>query len=200
MHANMHRRQVLTAAAAVVATMAGVPGTATAVEVGGATLPDTTTVGGQALVLNGAGVRTRVFFKVYAMGLYLPQKVGSTAEVLASPGARRVTLHLLRKLTGDDFAKAFTEGLNNNTSEAERQRLQPQIQAFVGSFSRQGDLKEGEVIHMDWVPGTGLVATRGGQPVGSPIDEPAFYNAVLRIWLGDKPADEALKPLLLGKS
>ena len=196
----MHRRQALTAAAAVVATHLVPSGAALAVEVGGATLPDTATVGGQALVLNGAGVRTRVFFKVYAMGLYLPKKVGSTAEVLASPGARRVTLHLLRKLTGEDFAKAFTEGLNNNTGEAERQRLQSQIEAFVGTFSRQGDLKEGEVIHMDWVPGTGLVATRSGQPVGTPIDEPAFYNAVLRIWLGDKPADDALKPLLLGKS
>lgn len=196
----MRRRPVLAATAAAVLTMLSLAGEAAAVEVGGATLPDTATVGGQALVLNGAGVRTRVFFKVYAMALYLPKKVGSTAEVLASPGARRVTLHLLRKLTGEDFAKAFTEGLNNNTSDQERQRLQAQIEAFVGTFSRQGDLKEGEVIHMDWVPGTGLVATRGGQPVGSPLDELAFYNAVLRIWLGDKPADDALKPLLLGKS
>ncbi len=172
---------------------------ARAVEVGGAKLPDTATVAGQALVLNGAGVRTRVFFKVYAMGLYLPKKVASTEEVLASPGARRVTLHLLRKLTGDDFAKAFTEGLNANTSDAERQQLQAQIQAFVGTFARQGELKEGDLIHMDWVPGTGLVAALNGQPVGAPIAEPAFYNAVLRIWIGDKPADADLKPRLLGK-
>jgi hypothetical protein len=52
---------------------------------------------------------------------------------------------------------------------------------------------------MDWVPGTGLVAELNGKAIGSPIAEPAFYNAVLRIWLGDKPADEALKPLLLSK-
>lgn len=168
------------------------------VEVGGATLPDTATVGGQALVINGAGVRTRVFFKVYAMALYLPKKVTTTADVLASPGARRVTLHLLRKLDGEDFAKAFNEGLTNNTSDAERQQLQAHTQAFVGSFARQGALKEADLIHLDWVPGTGLVAELNGKPVGTPIAEPAFYNAVLRIWLGDKPADEALKPLLLG--
>ncbi len=177
----------------------GLAGPAAAVEVAGARLPDTVSVAGQTLVLNGAGVRTRVFFKVYAMGLYLPTKVGSTAEVLASPGARRVTLHLLRKLTGEDFAKAFTEGLNANTGDAERQQLQAQIQSFVGTFARQGDLKEGDLIHMDWVPGTGLVAALNGQPVGAPIAEPAFYNAVLRIWLGDKPADADLKPRLLGK-
>lgn len=192
----MHRRQVNFVLAAAAAALA-MP--AVAVEVGGARLPDTASVAGQALVLNGAGVRTRVFFKVYAMGLYLPAKVGSTEAVLASPGARRVTLHLLRKLTGEDFAKAFNEGLNANTSDAERQQLQAQIQAFVGTFARQGDLKEGDLIHMDWVPGTGLVAALNGQPVGSPIPEPAFYNAVLRIWLGDKPADAELKPRLLGK-
>lgn len=168
------------------------------VEVGGAKLPDTATVGGQALVINGAGVRTRVFFKVYAMALYLPKKATTTDEVLASAGARRVTLHLLRKLDGEDFAKAFNEGLVNNTSDAERQQLQAQTQAFVGSFARQGALKEGDLIHLDWLPGTGLVAELNGKAVGTPIAEPAFYNAVLRIWLGDKPADDALKPLLLG--
>jgi hypothetical protein len=192
------RRQAgLGVVALVAAGMAAWP--AWAVEVGGAKLADAATVAGQPLVLNGAGVRTRVFFKVYAMGLYLPRKAGSTDEVLKMDGARRVTLHLLRKLSGDDFAKAFTEGLNNNTADAERQKLAEQIRGFVGTFSRQGDLKEGDLIHMDWVPGTGLVAELNGKAIGSPIAEPAFYNAVLRIWLGDKPADEALKPLLLSK-
>lgn len=194
----MNRRQLgLTALALAAAGPAAWP--VHAVEVGGATLADGATVAGQALVLNGAGVRTRVFFKVYAMGLYLPRKAGSTDEVLKMDGARRVSLHLLRKLSGEDFAKAFTEGLNNNTAEAERQKLADQIRTFVGTFSRQGDLKEGDVIHMDWVPGTGLVAELNGKAIGSPIAEPAFYNAVLRIWLGDKPADDALKPQLLGK-
>jgi hypothetical protein len=194
----MNRRQAGLSVAALCGA-AGVAWPALAVEVGGAKLADTATVAGQALVLNGAGVRTRVFFKVYAMGLYLPRKAASTDEVLKMDGARRVTLHLLRKLSGEDFAKAFTEGLNNNTAEAERQRLAEQIRTFVGTFSRQGDLKEGDLIHMDWVPGTGLVAELNGKAIGSPIAEPAFYNAVLRIWLGDKPADDALKPLLLGQ-
>jgi hypothetical protein len=194
----MKRRTLGLATFALAALSLGAALPAGAVEVGGATLPDTASVAGQALLLNGAGVRTRLFFKVYAMGLYLTRKASSTDEVLKSEGARRVTLHLLRKLSGEDFAKAFTEGLNNNTSEAERQRLADPIRNFVGSFASQGDLKEGDLIHMDWVPGTGLVATVNGKPVGEPIADPSFYNAVLRIWLGDKPADSDLKPLLLG--
>ncbi|MFO1328451.1 MAG: chalcone isomerase family protein [Rubrivivax sp.] len=30
------------------------------------------------------------------------------------------------------------------------------------------------------------------------MPDAAFYNALLKIWIGDKPADSALKPLLLG--
>ena len=125
--------------------------------------------------------------------------LGAVIANIAPPSGKvwRIWRHTARRQETDyQENDAFPAAVHERALD----RLQAQIQAFVGTFSRQGDLKEGEVIHMDWVPGTGLVATRGGQPVGTPIDEPAFYNAVLRIWLGDKPADDALKPLLLGKS
>ena len=38
------------------------------------TLPDTVTVGNQTLVLNGMGLRTKLFIKVYVGGLYLEKK------------------------------------------------------------------------------------------------------------------------------
>ncbi|MFS9599030.1 chalcone isomerase family protein [Acinetobacter baumannii] len=34
--------------------------------------------------------------------------------------------------------------------------------------------------------------------MGETIKEPEFFSALLRIWLGDKPADDALKDALLG--
>ena len=45
-----------------------------AAEVGGVRLDDKASVGGKAVVLNGAGVRTKVFFKIYVGSLYLPAK------------------------------------------------------------------------------------------------------------------------------
>ena len=53
-------------------------GTAMAAEVGGVKLDDKASVGGQELVLNGAGIRTRAVFKVYVGSLYVPAKAATT--------------------------------------------------------------------------------------------------------------------------
>jgi len=37
-----------------------------------------------------------------------------------------------------------------------------------------------------------------GQPRGEPIAGDALYTALLRIWLGYKPADASLKKAMLG--
>ncbi|WP_423790315.1 chalcone isomerase family protein [Listeria monocytogenes] len=54
-------------------------------------------------------------------------------------------------------------------------------------------------MNVDWIPDTGTVMTFNGKPIGEPMKDIAFYNAVLKIWLGDKPVDGSLKPALLGK-
>ena len=53
------------------------------VDVAGVSIADKTNVGGQDLVLNGAGVRTRAIFKVYVGSLYVPAKVKTAADVYA---------------------------------------------------------------------------------------------------------------------
>jgi Chalcone isomerase-like len=184
------------AVAAAVLTASTLP--AGAAEVAGVKLDDSIAVAGKTLVLNGAGVRTRAIFKVYAMGLYLTKKETTAEGVLAADGPRRVTLHMLRNLSGEDFGKAFTEGLNNNTTADERAKLASQITRFGETFTKYGELKTGDIVQMDWVPGQGMLSSVNGKPVGEPYSEQAFYNAVLRIWLGDKPADSSLKPQLLG--
>jgi len=49
---------------------------AAAVEVAGVKFDDKTRVGPGELVVNGAGLRKKAVFKVYAMALYLPEKSG----------------------------------------------------------------------------------------------------------------------------
>ena len=47
------------------------------------------------------------------------------------------------------------------------------------------------------VPGTRLAI--GGKQLGKDIPGEDFYNALLRIWIGDKPIQDNLKEALLGK-
>jgi len=174
-------------------------GAAAAVELEGVKLDDSATVAGKELKLNGAGVRTRVIFKVYVMGLYLPEKKRSASEVLAADGPRRFTLAMLREVGGADLGEAFMSGLDKNSDAAEKSRLAKQIARFGEMFKAVDMLKKGDVLTGDWVPGTGTVLQLNGKPLAEPLPDIAFYNAILKIWLGDKPADSALKPALLGE-
>ncbi len=193
---TFNRRKLILGACAL-ALVASFPAFA-ATDVAGVKFEDTATVNGQALKLNGAGLRTKVIFKVYALGLYLPEKKTTAADILATQGARRVQIVSLRDLSSEDFGDAFMKGLNANTDAAERTRLLPQTKTFGEMFAAIPGLKKGDVLLVDWIPGTGTVCTLNGKKIGETVPDVAFYNAILRIWIGDKPADSDLKPKLLG--
>jgi hypothetical protein len=170
-----------------------------AVDVAGVKFDDTVTVGGQQLKLNGAGLRTKVIFKVYAAGLYLTDKKSTVPDVLAVPGPRRVAITMLREVSSEEFGKAFTDGLNANTGKDERNKILPQIMKFGEVFAQTPVLKKGDQLSLDWIPNEGTQCYLNGKKIGELMPDLAFYNAVLRIWLGDKPVDSSLKPALLGE-
>jgi len=178
--------------------MAMALGGANAAEVGGVRFNDTATVGGKELKLNGVGMRTKFFIKVYAAGLYLPEKSSNAAAIQKMDGPRRIQLVMMRELSSDDFGKAFMDGLNSNTTEQERSALMNQTMQIGKVFAMVPGLKKGDVLFLDWIPGTGTVTSLNGRKIGDTIQDVAFYNALLRIWIGDKPADANLKPGLLG--
>lgn len=171
-----------------------------ATEVAGVKFDDTTMLAGKELKLNGAGLRTKMFFKVYAAGLYLPEKKSSVADILALQGPRRVSIVMLRELSSEDFGDAFMAGLKANTPEGERARILPQTMKFGEIFAQIATLKKGDTLSLDWTPGEGTQCQLNGKKIGELLPDVTFYNAVLRIWLGDKPVDSALKPHLLGTS
>ena len=170
---------------------------ALAVEVAGVKLDETAQVGNQQLKLNGAGIRYKVFFKVYVAGLYLSESKSTTPEVLALPGAKRVTLVMLRDLSSEDLGQRFMDGLKKNLEISERAKLINAMLSFGQMFALIQELKKGDVLTLDWVPGTGVVSSHNGKKLGETITDPNFYNAVLRIWLGNVPVDEKLKHKML---
>ena len=195
----MNRRNTIKTllATAILACSCSLPAMA-AVEVSGVKFDDTITVGGKELKLNGAGLRTKVIFKVYAAGLYLSEKKTTVPDVLAVQGPRRVAITMLREVSSDDFGKAFMDGLNANTDKSERTKILPQTMKFGEVFAQTASLKKGDQLSLDWTPGEGTQCYLNGKKIGELMPDVAFYNAVLRIWLGDKPVDSNLKPALLG--
>ena len=168
-----------------------------ALEVAGVKLADKARVGAGELVLNGAGIRTRVIFKLYVGALYLTEKKSAAAEVLEEKGAKRVALTLLRDLSGKQLNEAFEMGIQANHSAAELEPIKPRIAELLSLLT---DVKEGDVILLDFLPESGTVVSLNGTVKGKPIPGEDLYRALLRIWLGDKPVDGDLKKGMLGQA
>ena len=175
---------------------------AQAAEVGGIKLDDRLRLapGGPELVLNGAGIRTRMIFKVYVAGLYLPEKKGTTGDVLALAGPKRVAMTMLRDLSAQQLSEALADGIRNNSSAAEKEALKARIDELLAIMNSLGEAKKGDAILLDFLPASGTRIVVNGQPRGKPITGDDFYRALLRIWLGDKPVDDDLKKGMLGQA
>ncbi|HSA90832.1 MAG TPA: chalcone isomerase family protein [Burkholderiales bacterium] len=169
-----------------------------AAEVAGVKIDDRTRVENSDLALNGAGVRTRLFFQVYAIGLYLPQKGSTPAAILAQPGPKRVAIHMLRDVGADTFTEALADGIRANHSDAEARALEPRIRELAAIMAELKEAKKGMAIALDWLPASGTVMLVNGSPRGKAISGEDFYRALLRIWLGDRPVQDDLKKALLG--
>jgi hypothetical protein len=171
--------------------------TAGAAEVAGVKLDDKTQLEARELVLNGAGLRKRIIFKVYVIGLYLPEKKSDPAAVLALAGPKRAAIHMLRDVSAETFTEALVEGLRANTTEGEYKALEPRAQELARTIAEVKEAKKGMTISLDWT-GAATQVMVNGKPAGKPIAGEDFYRALLRIWLGDKPVQEDLKKSLLG--
>jgi len=154
---------------------------------------------GAPLQLNGAGIRYKAVFKVYTAGLYLEKKAGTTAEIAALRGPKRLSITMLRDIDSAELGKLFSRGMEDNMDKALFSKLILGVLRMGQIFSEHKKLVAGDRFTVDWLPGTGTVITVKGVQQGEPFKEPEFFDALLGIWLGPQPADWKLKDALLGK-
>jgi len=178
----------------------GLAATANATEIAGIKLDETIQLANTELKLNGAGIRYKAIFKVYVAGLYLRDKKTTTHDVVTAEGPRRVTIVMLRDLSSEDFSRGFMQGIQKNTEKADKAKLTSQFLRFGELFASVPELKKGDVMTNDWIPGVGTVVALNGKKMGDPYPDILFYNTLLRIWLGDSPVDSGLKKAMLGEA
>ena len=192
-------RAFIMAALVAAASLAGGAAQAQAVEVANVKYEPTLDLAGQKLVLNGAGIRYKFVVKVYTAGLYLTTKASTTPEVLAAHGPKRIHIQMLRDIDGNELGKLFTKGMEANAPRDEFVKSINGVLKLSEVFASRSKLSSGDSFSVDFVPGVGSMLSLNGKPVlAEPIKEPEFFTALLRIWLGDKPADDSLKEALLG--
>jgi hypothetical protein len=165
-----------------------------AAEVAGVKIDDKARVADTELSLTGAGLRKKLIFQVYAIGLYVRDP---KADPISQPGPKRVHIHMLRDVDADLFIDALVEGIKENHSEAQAKALEPRVKELGANMAAIKEAKKGMIIALDW-NGSATQLMVDGKPAGRPIEGEDFYRALLRTWLGDKPVNEDLKKALLG--
>lgn len=181
--------------AALIAALLSVPGLHAA-EVAGVKVDDKIRVGTSDLVLNGAGLRSKLFIKVYVGALYVGQKATTPAAIYESNQPRRMVMRMMRDLDADSLNTALDEGLKSNHSPAELAELKAQADQLGTIMKGIGKAREGDTIAIDF-SAEGVAVSLNGETRGK-VAGAGFAKALLKVWLGDKPADASLKKALLG--
>lgn len=174
-----------------------IPGSATAVaaEISGVSLPDTARVADQELVLNGMGMRKRAWIEVYVGALYLPSKIDKAAEAIEANGPSRMVMRFMRDVPADKVVDGWKDGFANNNSKELQSAIADRLDTFNGFFTE--DLKEGDLVIMDYVPNDGTSVRINDDHKGT-IEGADFATALRAVWLGPKPPSKALRDGLLG--
>jgi hypothetical protein len=170
--------------------------TAQAGERAGVTMPDTLTVEGKPLVLNGMGIHKVTFLRIKAFvaGLYLETRSRSASDILRSDQVNRLDMVMLRDVDREDIIDTTQTGLRNNG--ADMVKFKPSFDRFAAWMT---DLKERDTMTFLYVPGRGVAVIVKGQVKGT-LAGADFAAALLSVWLGPRPVDDDLKDRLLGKA
>jgi len=154
-----------------------------------------TTSSNVSLTLNGAGIRTKFFFDIYIGALYLEQKTDQVDQVFRA-GTNRVVMHILYKeLSKEKLTKGWVSGFESNNSKEQFKSLQARLTEFSNLFTT---VKKGDVIQIDYSKEIGTEVRINDELRGS-VKGGDFNTALLKVWLGEDPADSGLKEAMLGK-
>ena len=151
------------------------------------------------LQLNGLGLRAAYIFKAFVAALYLPEKTAEPQQILARDVPRRLQLRMLMSVDSVEIKKALVRGMQKNANEAEWAALQARAEAFSRTIDSIGTARGGDTINLDYLPGQGLQLAINEVPRGAAIAGADFYQALLGIFVGERPVDTRLKKGLLGQ-
>lgn len=170
---------------------------ASAMKIAGVDVPQSVIIKNKVLILNGAGIRKKLFIKVYVGSLYLTRKQTTADKILSDPDAKSIVMNFLYKeVSTKKLVDGWNKGFADNSSAKEIKALQERINQFNSLFTT---VFKGDEIRLDYLPGEGTQVRINGKIKGSVPGED-FYRALLKIWLGPKPADSALMDAMLGNA
>jgi len=165
-------------------------------EIGGIVMPDTIKAGDTTLELNGVGIRSKYFIKLYVGGLYLQNKTTDAKAVLNSDEPMAIRLHIISSMiTSEKMEESTREGFEKSMG-GDTDALKGEIEMVIDIFKKE--INDGDTFDMVYVPGKGLEVYKNDK-LETTIKNPKFKKALFGIWLGKKPVQKSLKEEMMGK-
>lgn len=191
----MKLRRLLLYPIALVAMLVGNQ-SASALSMEGVEIPEQISLAGQhPLMLNGAGMRTKFFMDIYVGALYLPEKSRDAGAIIAADGPARIAMYFrYKELSRERQVEAWEKGFKKNLAEGQWPSMQARVvqaKTYFRSVSRGGHM------FFDYIPGVGTRFIVNDEVLGT-VEGRDFFQAVLGIWLGVHPPQQALKEAMLG--
>jgi len=167
------------------------------VEIEGVQVEESIVANGYKLVLNGAGVRKRGYFKSDVVALYLPERKTSAEAAMKPTGARRLTLVLLRDIPSSTITRYFIGDFKTVASDAEFKQVINEVGQMGQIYGSMNKVSKGDVVVIDWIPGQGMQGSINGKPLTDrPWASPLFFELYMRMYLGPAVPTEFRNALL----
>jgi hypothetical protein len=180
------------ASAAFVCAAAVSVATSDARDLAGVTMPETVSISGRQLKLNGMGVGTKGFFKVYVIALYLERPTSDARTAIQADTVKRIVLTMLRDVSREKFVQAVEKDMMHNPGvpmAALRGRLD-RLESVLPA------LQKGNVLDFTYRPTRGTLVRGQGREIT--IAGKDFAEALFSIWLSARSSNPALQHQLLG--
>lgn len=170
--------------------MAAFQSLSVATDIDGLKIPDFAVVDGKNLVLNGTGFRKKFFVKVYLGALYLEKKSSSTEEIL-SMNTKSIKMHFIyKKVEKEKLKEAFGEGFEKNGADMKSD----DVNAFLTALNF--DVVSGEELDIHLYGENVQLLYKTNEVFKTSSKK--LSDALIKIFIGDKPADSGLKNGMLG--
>lgn len=165
-------------------------------QIEGVNVPQSISVNQQELILNGAGVRSKFFIKLYVGGLYLRQEDSDPQKIILADESMAIRLHIISSMiTSKKMEDATREGFVNST-KGNTGAIEEKIDKFISVFKEK--INENDIFELIYIPGRGTEIHKNNE-TRAVIEGLDFKEALFGIWLCDKPAQKGLKKKMLGE-
>ncbi len=160
-------------------------------------MPDTMTVEGNRLQLNGMGLRSFTMLQIhgYVAGLYLPEPAHHVQEILDEPGVKMLRIQFVRSAGVDRIRDELQQEHNKICASGCPAAINL---AFAQLLDSVRAVKSDDIV--TYVFGRLGVRVLFNGEVVTMINNTEFSRQMLNSLIGSQPPTEALRDGLIGKS